>query len=185
MTAIACLGWGSLVWDPRELPIQRQWFDDGPLIHVEFARQSQDGRITLVLTETLNPVRSLWAVMDATDLSSARTDLRKREGILEKNEAKHIGTWATGQPSPPLIPGLARWADAHGVAYVVWTNLPPKFNENETTPSAEQVVKYLGGLTSAQRDVAKRYVRSTPRQIDTEYRRRIEAALQWTALDAP
>lgn len=182
MTIIACLGWGSLVWDPRELAIQRQWFDDGPFIHVEFTRQSQDGRITLVLTETEKPVRSLWAVMDATALSSARAKLRKREGIPEKNEVKHIGTWSTGQPNPALIPNLAEWANAHGVAHVIWTNLPPKFNENETTPSAEQVVKYLSELTGAQRDVAERYVRFTPRQIDTEYRRRIESALQWKQL---
>lgn len=184
MITIACLGWGSLVWDSRELPIQNQWFNDGPFIHVEFARQSHDGRITLVLTETPHPVRSLWAVMDATDLATAKTDLRKREGIPEKNEAKHVGTWSSGQPSPKSIPLLAKWADIHGIAHVVWTNLPPKFNGIETTPSFAEVVKYLGGLTGAKRGVAERYVRFTPKQIDTEYRRRIEAALQWIARDA-
>ncbi|RLK51082.1 hypothetical protein DFR31_0998 [Alkalispirillum mobile] len=181
---IACLGWGSLVWDPRELAIQRQWYDDGPLIHVEFVRQSQDGRITLVLVQTESPVRSLWAVMDAADLASAKRELRKREGIPEKNEEKHIGAWSVGDPSPALIPGLAEWAVGHGIAHVVWTNLPPKFNGEETTPSAEQIVKYLASLTGAQREVAERYVRSAPKQIDTGYRRRIEAALQWTARDA-
>jgi hypothetical protein len=181
---IACLGWGSLVWDPRELAIQRQWFDDGPLIHVEFVRQSQDGRITLVLAQTESPVRSLWAVMDAADLASAKKELRKREGIPEKNEGMHIGAWSVGDPSPALIPGLAEWAVARGIAHVVWTNLPPKFNGAETTPSAEQVVQYLASLTGAQREVAERYVRFAPRQIDTAYRRRIEAALQWTARNA-
>lgn len=184
MTAIACLGWGSLVWDPRELAIQRQWFDDGPLIHVEFARQSQDGRITLVLVQTDVPVRSMWAMMDSTNLASAKANLRKREGISEKNEEKHVGAWSSGQQSPALIPGLAKWATTHGVAHVVWTNLPPKFNNSESTPSAEQVVQYLSGLTGAQRDFAERYVRFTPRQVDTEYRRRIEAVLQWTPRDA-
>ena len=181
MTTVACLGWGSLVWDSRELAIQHQWFDDGPLIHVEFARQSQDGRITLVLVETENLVRSLWAVMDATELGSAKTNLREREGIPEKNEEKHIGSWSAGQPSPALIPKLSEWAIAHGIAHVVWTNLPPKFNSAETTPSVEQVVEYLGDLTGAKRIVAERYVRFAPKQIDTAYRRRIEAALHWTA----
>ena len=184
MNTIACLGWGSLVWDPRELPIQRKWFDDGPLIYVEFARQSQDGRITLVLTETPHPVRALWAVMDATDLATAKSDLRKREGIPENNAAKHIGTWSFSEPSPEQIPHLAEWADINGLSHVVWTNLPPKFNEVETKPSAEEVVKYLSGLKGAKRDNAERYVRLTPKQIDTEYRRSIEAALQWTTHNA-
>jgi hypothetical protein len=64
------------------------------------------------------------------------------------------------------------------------TNLPPKFDGKELTPSSEQIVKYLAGLLGARRDVAERYVRFTPKQIDTACRRRIEAALQWTTLDA-
>lgn len=184
MTTIACLGWGSLVWDPKELAIQRQWFTDGPLIRVEFMRQSQDGRITLVLTESANPVRSLWAVMNSTELSSAISDLRKRERIPKANTEKHIGSWSCGQPSPALIPNLADWAAAQEIDHAIWTNLPPKFKGEEQAPSSDQVVQYLGGLVGEQREVAERYVRFTPRQINTTYRRLIEEAIRWTALDA-
>jgi len=184
VTTIACLGWGSLIWDPRELPIQRTWFKDGPFIQVEFARQSNDGRITLVLVPTATSVRSLWAVMDATQVGAARTALREREGIPMKNEQSHIGSWSMGQPSPELIPKLPEWAESRGVHHVVWTALPPKFNEIEQTPTQEQVVQYLSGLTGAKSDNAERYIRFAPKQIDTAYRRSIEAIIGWTAQQA-
>lgn len=184
MAIIACLGWGSLIWDSRELPIQRIWFEDGPFIHVEFARQSSDGRITLVLEQSATPVRSLWAVMDTTDVAFARRALREREGILEKNEDRDVGSWSSGQPSPDLIPRLSEWSGSRGVHHVIWTALQPKFLGIHKAPTEEQVVQYLSGLTGAQRDNAERYIRFAPKQIDTAYRRRIEAALQWTARDA-
>src|SRR5450759_1341439 len=103
MTTIACMGWGSLIWDPRELPIQRTWFEDGPFIPVEFVRKSMDGRITLVLEPTATPVRSLWAVMDATEVGGGGTVLSQRENNKKEKEQKELGRLSFCQPSPNLI----------------------------------------------------------------------------------
>jgi len=79
---IAFLGWGSLVWDPGALAIHRQWHGDGPYVRAEFLRQSNNGRLTLVLSQDADPVRSLWATFTGSSLAQAREELRNREGIL-------------------------------------------------------------------------------------------------------
>lgn len=116
MTTIACLGWGSLIWDPRELPIQRTWFEDGPFIHVEFARKSKDGRITLVLQTTATPVRSLWAVMDATEVGVARMALSEREGISPENDKNILAVGHLASPPPTLFRGFQS-----GLSHEVYT----------------------------------------------------------------
>ncbi|NIK86839.1 hypothetical protein FHS83_000157 [Rhizomicrobium palustre] len=179
---IACIGWGSLIWDPRGLPIQRQWFNDGPFVKVEFARQSTDNRITLVIQDTAKPVRALWAIMDCSDLNTARQALKLREGIGDKNFEKDIGHWKDGDAEPSTIQNLPEWAKVHSLDAVVWTALPPKFKgpPKMENPTVEQVIAHLRSLDGNQRENAERYVRLAPRQIDTPYRRRIEAELGWT-----
>lgn len=180
---IACLGWGSLIWDPRTLPIRRHWFEHGPFVRAEFLRKSGDGRITLVLDKSAGLVRSLWAVMDTNNPEQARIALRKREGIPAKRENDFVGVWMPGTCPPPTIVGLPEWADARNVKAVVWTNLPHKFDEDEPDKiaSSDDIADYLAGLTGSLRDDAEHYIRNAPSQIDTAYRRVIEARLGWTA----
>ena len=84
---IACIGWGSLIWNPRNLKIRQKWFEDGPLLPIEFARQSGDKRITLVIEEKSDPIRTLWALMSVNDIKEAKESLRKREGCSEEKIA--------------------------------------------------------------------------------------------------
>ena len=177
MTNIACLGWGSLIWDRQGLPIRRYWFDDGPLIPLEFARQSKGGRITLVISPAARPVRSLWALMDSDSLEDAKEHLQEREGTENPD---YIGNWSRGQLSPVLIPGLSEWALARNIDSVVWTALPPKFkDDNNRQPSVEEVIGHLRALPESERNEAEKYIRWAPPQIDTAYRRQIEAELKW------
>jgi hypothetical protein len=177
MKHIACLAWGSLVWDRRDLPIQSEWFHDGPMVKVEFVRQSNDGRLTLVLYESGTMVPSLWAWMDCADLSTAKEALRKREGT----NIEMIKTWSNDVGSHECIFGLPAWAKAHGADAVIWTGLPNKFdNNNRRAPVIEEAITYLSKLSGAERNEAEKYIRRTPKQIDTKYRRRFEATLGWT-----
>lgn len=173
---IACLGWGSLIWNPESLPIQRHWFEDGPYARVEFVRKSDNDRITLVLDSQSEPVRLLWAKMTVNDLDTAKMELKKREGTsIDK-----IGHWRQGEPAPDEITDLPIWADSRGINAVIWTALGPKFDKPSVRPTIEEVIKHLQSLTGTKRDIAEKYIRNAPKQIDTLYRQRIEAVLGWT-----
>ena len=180
MSWIACLGWGSLVWDPRGLPIQRKWFEDGPMVKVEFVRKSGGDRVTLVLTENAKPVRSLWAIMDTDNLEAAIEALKIREGCPS---VKPIGSWDGGNKNPDPIPNLTEWAETNRIDAVIWTDLPATFIDKDSHSAEDQVIEHLKTLRGTTLNDAEEYVRKAPRQIDTAYRRRIEVELGWTPIE--
>ncbi|MPY73090.1 MAG: hypothetical protein GEU87_02415 [Alphaproteobacteria bacterium] len=130
-----------------------------------------------MLDSQARPVRSLWAIMDNMSLDDAKCALKEREGC-QKINAIHSSDQESAKRDKIL--DLDAWAEAHSVEHVIWTGLPPKFDNQNSRPDVNQVIRHLHGLRGAKRDNAERYIRRAPRQIDTEYRRAIEAEFGWT-----
>lgn len=181
---IACLGWGSLIWNPKSIPISGDWFDDGPNLPIEFARESADGRITLVLTNVDYQVRSLWAFLSSENLDDAKKALAAREGISDENIKYSIGFWdeKSGKSHGLCATEIGAWAEHLNIDAVVWTNLKCGFkgkSNRGTMPSCADILEHLQSLPSESTKVAKEYICKAPIQIDTEYRRQIQDNLGW------
>lgn len=187
--SIACIGWGSLVWDPRTLPCAEEWRNDGPLLPVEFARESGDKperrRITLVICEGAERVPTCWTRLHANSIGDARKALAVRE--YEKASPqwtdKYIGycDLETGVQSGREASTVASWAARVGLRGAVWTDLACGFRgKRATMPSVEEVIDYLSSLDGPARDEAEKYVRRAPAQVATRYRQQIVQALGWS-----
>lgn len=201
---IGCLGWGSLIWNPKGLPVRARWFEDGPLLPIEFARKSSRGRLTLVIVPTLEEhVRSLWALFSTGDLAAACEALRVREGI-GKEKAHDIKSWSAGGPGAPepsarlvdshagapdpISTVIGAWGSRVGLDAVVWTGLPPgDFGTPpvQRAPTEEEALEYLDSRPHEHRLVAEEYIRRAPVQIDTRLRRCFAAKLGWAPLPQP
>ena len=183
---IACLGWGSLIWNPGKLPVGGGWCQDGPDVKVEFVRKSNGDRLTLVLfNNATSTMPSLWARLDVGYLDEAVECLARREGGNEPLPLERIGRWPGTVPE--TIIDLDSWAKPRGVEHVIWTDLPPRFTDPKTTqdrngcwPTEVEAVEYLKSLIADDSaDDAEKYVRCAPGQIDTSYRRRFARDLGW------
>jgi hypothetical protein len=187
MKKIACIGWGSLIWKPESLPLAGEWREGGPALPVEFARQSENKRITLVICPNRSRVPTRWAELDVPDVITARRALGLREwDRAPKNPRwieENIGFWEqeTGASHGMEAAAIAAWAGTKRLDGVVWTNLPAKFNGViGTLPTADEVVESLRSLDGKRRDLAEEYVRRAPRELDTAYRKRIEQEFGWS-----
>ena len=183
-TKIACIGWGSLIWHPGTLPRLGGWHRDGPMLGVEFARESAGRKITLVICKDVPEVQTLWTLLDVEYLAAARQQL----GIRENDKAtakwieKNIGYWekSTGTSHGQGADLIAAWAETRDIECVVWTNLGCGFKADPgVMPSGEQILAHLSGLEGAERAAAEEYIRQAPHQINTPYRRLISAELNW------
>ena len=181
---IACLGWGSLLWNPGTLPVASRWSDDGPRLPIEFRRISVDGRLTLIVDLASEPIGTYQALLDVPDLESAVAALAAREIA----PSHHIGRWspseAHAEVCPEVLATIAAWARDHRLDGVVWTDLPPTFQERAGQPwSIEAAISYLENLPPGpvQRRAAE-YIRRAPALTRTRSRRAFEERLGWTPL---
>jgi hypothetical protein len=178
MARVACIGWGSLVWNPGELRCVGDWQPDGPALPVEFARTSQDGRLTLVLTDGTTTVPTLWVELDYASVQAARDALRVRE----RTASRFVGLWPGPVPAHSVgAEAIASWALDRMLDAVVWTALPPKFQgqDGQSPGSADAAVEYLRSLNGEALAKAREYVERAPVQIQTPYRRAFDAQLGW------
>ena len=182
---IAFLGWGSLVWDPRDLRIRGKWHNDGPFLPIEFMRFSKGGRITLVIHPEAEKVQTLWASADFDDVEDARENLRAREVTLTERigfaTIPRCESRCWGDPA--ILEPILEWGQRKGLGAVVWTGLTAnheKFREKTGMEmNDDNIIKYLGSLTGQRLKDAKEYVQKAPEQVNTKIRQRIHKELGW------
>jgi diadenosine tetraphosphate (Ap4A) HIT family hydrolase len=178
---IAYLGWGSLVWNPRELRISGTWEKDGPCLPVEFARVSDNRTLTLVIYPSASSVRTLWVRAASKDLQSAIDNLAERERTIADNVGflSNRDNRSRCNVAKRILPTIKSWSKQKQLDAVIWTDLPPKF----TDFSPLNALKYLKKLKGNPLRDAEIYVRNAPPQIRTKTRSMLEKELGWTHLE--
>ena len=176
---IAILGWGSLIWQPKDLAFNKNcsWKPFGPVLPIEFARISNDGRLTLVITEKGTEVTTLYTLSNFHDIDEAVLNLSVREGSGRKS----IGYYDKSKDVfYPAIFGfktnISEWINLTDFDAVIWTNLPEKLESNDP-------LEYLKSLTGNKSALAEEYIRRTPTQIKTALRTIIEEELNWKPIE--
>lgn len=176
----ALIGWGSLIWQPKELAIEGEWHEDGPLLPVEFARFSSRDRLTLVIVDGAPLQRTLWALSLNGTLEEARESLR----IREQSGLRFMGACLRGSNSVGSVPGSAavlEWLAGTDLDGAVWTALGS--NNPDKSPGLATEEERLGWLrelvTQGKADAAREYIERAPVQIDTPLRCRIREELGW------
>lgn len=186
---IAILGWGSLIWNPENLEIDKTkgengWCDDGPELPIEFARISNNGRLTLVIVDKTEAesIQTLYAISMYTELDHAVLNLAVREGCGKDK----IGSY--DRSDNKFVPDkfkckeeIKNWMfENEDINAVIWTNLTRKFkNKIGLDWNEENVVNYLNYLPLEIKALAEEYIRKTPAPINTKMRQVIEKELDW------
>jgi len=188
MKKIAILAWGSVYWDPRRLPLDKdgnhniQWGKDGPSLQLEFSRISGDSRLTLVIDETNGrSTLTLYAFSKRNCVEDAVADLRDREGTILKNIGfsdlkRRINSKNKYIDQPDVFDKIEQWAQERDIDAVVWTALKSNFQkETKMEYNLDNASKYLERLPANVKMKAKEYIEKAPEQISTAFRDRFNS----------
>lgn len=167
---IAVICWGSIFWDKGSLKTLGDWKHDGPELSLEFCRISSPGkskeRLTLVLSETGTICTTYWDLLAATDLKSARNNLRDREGAVTDD----IETFTRNQnPLSLEAVQINNWLTKHPeVDAVVWSGIRSNWQEVRHREFSEaELIRYLDSKKSSIARIREQFER-TPEQLQTK-----------------
>jgi len=187
---IAVIGWGSLIWCPKELCLRTRWRKDGPRLRIEFARISKEHRLTLVIHPGSRPVQTYWAMSSLECLLSARRNLCCREGTcLSRIHAVD----AAGRVTPPegpcqgIVETIVPWLSSKGLDAAVWTGLGTNWREKRCSEFCiEDALAYLRCLRDNTKATnARKYITHAPAQVRTRVRCLVERELKWKPVALP
>ncbi len=181
---IAYIGWGSLIWDPGDLPIQGEWLAGGPILPLEFSRisTSRNRALTLVIDPDNGVMLpTCFARSSETDLDKAIGALRDREGNPSRQNIGYVNVTAgTARCTvwPKAKETIEQWARNAGFDAVVWTDLPSNFdkkNPDGVTFTVDAAFSYLKRLPADGQEAAREYISKASKFIRTPLRDRVEA----------
>jgi len=184
-TRIAILGWGSLIWNHKTLPINGGWQRGGPLLPIEFSRISKGSRLTLVIDpEHGVPTETRFAFSSRVALKDAIEDLRFRENtttsLIGHLDRTAISSSEGKQISDNVLYEIEEWAHLNNVDAVVWTNLRSNFEEKDGRPfSVSNAIDFFRGLPEIQKKSAFEYIENAPDEVDTPFRKAFQEVNSW------
>ncbi len=194
--SIAILGWGSLIKEPRGLPIEGEWQPDGPKLWIEFSRISQRGVragcLTLVIDERCeSEVTTLHVLSKRSDLPQAIADLQEREGTSHDDIGFCEVAAARFAPNamsrhPKSCERIRAWAQEKEFDAVIWAALSRRFKDALGIPfSPAAALNYLNGLPAPTKEKALDYIHNAPPQTMTPFRRLLLAQPTAAVATAP
>lgn len=183
---IAILGWGSLLWQPKDLQFDKEigWLENGPMLPIEYARISKDGRLTLVITKDVKEVKTYFAISTYENEEEAVLNLAVREGCGRKQIGSYDKSKSSFSKEVFFEKNILGWIKNTDIDIVIWTNLGEKWDFKNDDGEVIKIipderVDYLIKLKNHKRALAEEYIRRTPTQIKTHYRSLIEKELDW------
>lgn len=185
---IAILGWGSLVYDPRDLEITAPFELTGPNLPVEFCRISNNRRLTLIIDESFGTLcQSYAAVSAAGDIAAAIENLRLRKEMPSGASVGFVDVRAqTRSPvatklHPHATETIADWTLNNGYDATIWTALDRHFDRFAHEPfSVNAAMRFLESLEQNDPEAFTRalaYIRRAPPATQTPLREAAQA--QW------
>ena len=184
---IAILGWGSLLWQPKDLQFNKEtgWSKNGPMLPIEFARISKDGRLTLVITPNGTEVKTYFAISNYETLDEAVLNLAVREGSGREQMGSYDKSDNAFSKKVFFDKNILNWINKTDIDAVIWTNLAENWEIKDEKKEVIETIKpderidYLKNLKGNKSALAEEYIRRTPTQIQTHYRTLIEKELNW------